>query len=348
VRSWKNVLRCSRAASGALGLALALLLAPAATAQEAPPFGEWLEEVRGEARQRGISEETIRQALDGIAPVQSILDRDRRQPEFTITFEQYRDRIVSPDNVHRGAALLERHGELLERVAARYGVQPRFIVAIWGIESRYGAVEGTSAVIPALATLAWDRRRATFFRNELMSALEMVDRGYIDLEMMKGSWAGAMGQPQFIPSSYLAYAQDFDGDGRRDIWTNYGDIFASIANYLAQHGWSSDQTWGREVRLPASLRSRWDDLIDGSASGCRAMRTMTQQKDLQDWQALGVRRPDGSALPSRSLPAAIVAPEGPEGPAFVVYRNYRSILRYNCAHLYALTVGILSDRIHEH
>lgn len=348
MHSWKSVLRSSRVASVALAVALALLLTPVAGAQEAPPFDEWLQEVRGDARQRGISEDTIRNALDGIEPVQSILDRDRRQPEFTITFERYRDRIVTPDNVERGAALLERHGPLLDRVAARYGVQPRFIVAIWGIESRYGAVEGSFSVIPALATLAWDRRRSAFFRNELLSALEMVDRGYIDLATMRGSWAGAMGQPQFIPSSYMAYAQDFDGDGRRDIWSNHGDIFASIANYLAQHGWANDQTWGREVRLPASIRARWDELLDGAASGCRAMRTMTRQKDLQEWQALGVRRPDGSALPARNLPAALVAPEGPDGPAFVVYRNYRSILRYNCAHLYALTVGVLSDRIQDH
>lgn len=327
-------------------LLFVLVLAPlTAHAQGGVPFDQWLDDVRQEAREKGISSVTIRAALDGIEPQERILERDRSQAEFTITLDDYMGRVVTPENVERGRRLMREHRELLHRISERYGVQPRFIVAIWGIESRFGAVTGTAPVFPALATLAWDRRRSDFFRNELMAALEMVDRGYIEVDEMKGSWAGAMGQPQFIPSSYLAYAQDFDGDGRRDIWNDLGDVFASIANYLAQHGWSDDQTWGRPVRLPADIAGRLESMMQSDASGCRAMRRMTDVRGLNDWQRLGVRRPSGADLPRRNLPAQIVAPEGVDGPAFVVYSNYRSILRYNCAHLYALTVGTLADRL---
>jgi membrane-bound lytic murein transglycosylase B len=246
-------------------------------------------------------------------------------------------------NIRRGQQMAVRHHALLEKVSRQYRVQPRFILAIWGIETRYGAIRADVPLIPALATLAYDARRSTFFRSQLLDALRIVDRGHIELEHLLGSWAGAMGQPQFMPSSYLAYAQDFDGDGRRDIWLSEADVFASIANYLAKHGWRDDLTWGRPVRAPGRLIAALGEPARRAAPGCRA-RT-SEIKRLSEWQALGVRRADGRALPTRNVKAALVLPDGAEGGAYLVYRNYAAIMAYNCAHLYAVTVGTLADRI---
>ena len=308
-------------------------------------FNEFLEGVRKEAVEKGIKQDVIARALTGVEPVARILERDRNQAEFKLSFATYRDRVITPANIERGKRLREQHRELLGQVSQRYGVQPRFILAIWGIETRYGGVKADVPLFNSLATLAYDRRRSTYFRNELFSALQMLDRGYIDYNTLKGSWAGAMGQPQFMPSSYLAYAEDFDGDGRRDIWNNQGDVFASIANYLAKHGWSSAQTWGREVTLPAGLQSRLSEFARQGKSGCRAIDAMTEDKPLTEWARLGVRRADGGELPKVPLGAALVQPDGAGGPSFLVYANYRSVLRYNCAHHYALTVSLLADRI---
>ncbi len=331
------------------GLALLVLVpgaAPVRAAEEAPPeFETWLDGVRQEGLERGISAATLDQALRGVEPVRRIVERDRSQAEFKLTFRTYADRLLTETNIRVGRAKIVEHRDLLARIQQTFGVQPRYVVAIWGMETRYGAVKPTMPVIPALATLAYDRRRSAFFRNELFKALEMIDRGHIEHGRMMGSWAGAMGQPQFMPSSYMAYARDFDGDGRRDIWSSEADVFASIANYLAQHGWSDDQTWGRPVRLPddPGFRARLPER--SGRSGCRAIDAMTDTLRLSEWQALGVRRIDGTDLPGRDLPASLVEPDGAEGPAFLVYRNYHSILRYNCAHLYGLAVATLSDHL---
>lgn len=321
---------------------LASVPAPAADLEDR--FTTWLNEVRTEARERGISENVIQSALKDIKPVERIIKRDRNQSEFKLTLPIYMKRVVTPLNIRRGRGLAKKHSALLSKVAKKYGVQPRVILAIWGIETRFGAVKANVPVIPSVATLAFDRRRSKYFRSQLFATLLMLDRGYIELENLKGSWAGAMGQPQFMPSSYLAYAQDFDGDGRRDIWKNTGDVFASIANYLAKHGWRSDMTWGRAVRIPDGLLDKLGPLKRRAAPGCRA-RT-SAQKRLSEWQSQGVRRSDGGNLPTRDLKAVLVKPEGvAKNEAFLVYRNYAAIMAYNCAHLYAVTVGVLSDRI---
>lgn len=308
-------------------------------------FEAFLAEVRNEALQKGIKQDVVRTALTGVEPVMRIIERDRNQAEFKLSFATYRDRVITPLNVQRGQKLRDDHQALLRQVSQRYGVQPRFVLAIWGIETRYGAVKADVPLMHSLATLAFDRRRSSYFRNELFSALTMLDRGYIDFPTMKGSWAGAMGQPQFMPSSYLAYAEDFDGDGKRDIWGNTGDVFASIANYLAKHGWNTSQTWGREVRISAELQKSLGNYAREGRSGCRAIDQMTRDMSLEDWTRLGVRRTDGGELPKAQQSGALVQPDGAGGPTFLVYGNYRSILRYNCAHHYALTVSLLADRV---
>ena len=328
-------------------VAVAVLVAVfcAAGNGRADDFGNWLAEFRAEAGGKGISPATLDAALTGLRPLQKVLNRDRKQPEFKLTFETYSARLLKPVNIERGRAMMSEHTGLLRRVSDLYNVQPRFIVAIWGIETRYGAIKGKTEIVPALATLAFDRRRSRFFRAQLLDALRMVDKGFIGLADMKGSWAGAMGHPQFIPSSYLAFAQDFDRDGRRDIWNNLGDVFASIANYLRQHGWSDARTWGRGVRVPKAIRRNYDSMLNGEAKGCRALGQATGPRSLGEWQAAGLRRLSGAALPAAELDARLVMPDGAEGNAFLIYRNYESLLRYNCSNLYALTVGLLSDAV---
>ena len=337
-----------------IGMAMAPVLASAQDGSTKAPkitqavradFQNWLIDVRAEARDKGISERVISSALSNIEPVARILERDRKQSEYTITLNKYRQRVITPNNIRIGLSKQNRHSSTLHRVAERYGVQPRFILAIWGIETRFGAVTGTMPVIPAVATLAFDRRRSKYFRQQLFASLKMLHRGYISLPEMMGPWAGAMGQPQFMPSSYIAYAQDFDGDGRRDIWSNEGDVFASIANYLAEHRWNDDLTWGRKVNAPGNVRRAAIKSFDRKERGCRAMKKMTRNKSLNDWARQGVTNADGSPLPKRNLPAAMVLPDGQNGPAYLVYKNYRSILRYNCAHLYAVTVGEMADAL---
>jgi membrane-bound lytic murein transglycosylase B len=307
-------------------------------------FQTWLEEVRVEARQRGIAEQVIQNALKDVQPVRRIIERDRNQAEDKLTLSVYLNRVVSKRTIRSGRAKAREHRELLAKVSKKYKVQSRFMLAIWGIETRFGAVTANVPLIPSIATLAFDKRRSKYFRSQLFAVLQMLDRGYIEQENALGSWAGAMGQPQFMPSSYMAYAQDFDGDGRRDIWKDTGDVLASIANYLAVHGWSDNTTWGRAVQIPDGLLDTLGPFTRRAARGCRA-RT-SEPKRLPEWQALGVRKIDGTNLPTRNLSAVLVMPDGPTGKdAFLVYRNYASIMGYNCAHLYAVTVGILSDKI---
>lgn len=302
----------------------------AGSALAAEGFAGFLDGVRSEARARGLKEATISSALDGLAPIERVVELDRRQPEFTLTFDQYMRRVVSAQRVEKGRARLAEHRGILDRVARAYRVQPRFIVALWGIETDFGRVRGSFPIIAALATLAHDGRRSRYFRKELFNALTIIDQGHISARAMIGSWAGAMGQNQFMPSSFLRYAVDHDGDGRRDIWTNRADVFASTANYLREVGWRDDQTWGRPVRLPS-----------GFAPELLGLKT---RKGLAAWQELGVRRADGTDLPGRNLAASILRP-GEDGPPFAVYDNYRAILKWNRSHLFAVAVGSLADRI---
>jgi membrane-bound lytic murein transglycosylase B len=235
-----------------------------------------------------------------------------------------------------------KHRTLLGRVGTTYAVSPRVIVSIWGLESNFGRFSGVRPTIQALATLAWEGRRAAFFRGELLDALAIIDRGDIGLDRLRGSWAGAMGQPQFMPSSYVKFAQDFDGDGLRDIWRSQADIFASIANYLKEHGWSAETTWGREVRLPSGGIDALREAVGRRSQGCRAEREMTNQLPLAKWQAHGVRTTTGGALPAVPLDASLIH-TGKR--AFLVYGNYEAILKYNCAHSYALAVALLSNQL---
>lgn len=298
---------------------------------EEPSFETWLADFRREAITLGIHPATLDLALAGVQPLPRIIELDRKQPETALTFDEYIEHVVSDQRRELARHRLEENRRLLEEVGRRYGVQARFIVALWGIETDFGRVAGNYPVIAALATLAYDGRRSSFFRRELINALQIVDRDHVDPHRMLGSWAGAMGQSQFMPSSYLAYAVSYRGDGPPDIWSKREDVFASIANYLARSGWHGDETWGREVKLPAGFDA---DLV-----------SLAVRKPLAQWGALGVRLADGGALPGRDLAASLVQPGGAGGPTLLVYENYRTILKWNNSSYFATAVGYLADSV---
>ncbi|MEQ8708932.1 MAG: lytic murein transglycosylase [Rhodospirillales bacterium] len=313
-----------------LALSLTVSLGTAALAAE-QPFDVWLDGVRQEARERKISESIIAAALTDVSPIPRVIELDRGQPEFTQTFQQYMAKRITPQLIEYGKRMMVEHRDILAEVSRKYGVQPRFIVALWGAETSFGRYTGGFKVIDSLATLAWDGRRSAFFRKELFNALTILNQGHTTADVMKGSWAGAMGQSQFMPSSYLAFAEDYNGDGRRDIWETQSDVFASIANYLSKSGWRDDQTWGRAVDLPAGF--------DETLVSLDVVRRM------DEWQALGVRKEGGGALPSRNLEASVIRPKRGGDAAFLIYQNYRTLLKWNYSHFFGISVGSIADAI---
>jgi membrane-bound lytic murein transglycosylase B len=312
---------------------LSCLVAPGALAREGEKdFAAWLAGLRAEALAAGVSRRTLDAALAEVAePLPRVIALDRSQPELTQSLEDYVADRANPKRIANGHRMLRRYPTWLGRVERKYGVQRRFIVALWGIESNYGENTGGFPVIQSLVTLARDGRRGTYFRRELIEALRILDAGHVALRDMKGSWAGAMGQCQFMPSSFRRFAVDADGDGRIDIWHSVPDVLASIANYLAHTDWRDDQTWGRPVRLPKNF--------DHSLAGLKTRLPLSR------WQALEVRRANGRALPRRNLDASLILPDGPPGPAYLVYGNFRGILAWNRSSAFVVAVGTLSDRI---
>jgi membrane-bound lytic murein transglycosylase B len=314
---------------------------PNVTVDTPKSFDEWLTELQTEAQAKGFSDGLIEETLVGLTPLERVIQSDRSQAELNPGFSRYANARITKAMVTRGRNLMAEHKTLLRRAEKEFGIPARVLVAFWGMESRFGRIQGSTPVFQALATLAWEPRRASYFRNELFDALTMVQRGHIEADTMTGSWAGAMGQTQFMPSSYLKFAVDFDGDDRRDIWKSTPDTIASMANYLKGFGWKRDETWGREVKVNAGA-ARAIATIPKRTDGCYAQRNMTERRPLAQWQKLGVRRVDGKALPKADIDAGLVDVGERK---FLVYSNYDAIIAYNCAHYYALTVGLLADRL---
>ncbi len=306
-------------------------------------FRQWLVKTGQEAESRGINREIIDLVFTGLEPDPRVISFDRRQPEFVQTFEEYLTARVTEYRINEAREYYQAEIGLLSDVAHRYKVDPQYLVAFWGLESSFGRYQGKYSIIRSLATLGFDPRRSEFFTKELFHALQILEEGHIAPDKFVGGWAGAMGQNQFMPSSFLSYAADFDGDGRKNIWSSRADVWASIANYLSKNGWRRGAGWGSRVELPRNL-----DLASlpppVPESGCRALRHHSKQLSLAEWQTHGIR-PDKSINNSQRY--ALVMPDDGEQTSYLVGGNFRTILSYNCANKYAVSVGLLADQIYD-
>lgn len=318
-----------RTISAAVVSAGLVLWAAPAFADES--FSEWLKGFRAKAASQGISDQTLNEALTGLSPDPDILEAQENQAEFVKPIWEYLRTAVSQTRVNRGRARLKQYASKFAAIETKYGVDRHYIAAIWGMETNYGSYMGNKNVIRSLATLAHTGERRSFGQSQLLAALKILENGDIDVANMKGSWAGAMGHTQFIPTTYLEYAVDFTGDGTRDIWRAISDALASTANFLTEKGWNKGETWGYEVVLP--------DGFDYALADGRTRRT------LEEWTALGIKRPGGRAFPRPEDPAKLIVPAGANGPAFLLINNFDVIKRYNTATAYALAVGHLADRL---
>lgn len=294
-------------------------------------FRDWVASFSYRAADEGISERTFRAAMDNAKFVPRAIELDRKQPEHTRTFNEYKRGVVSQRRIDDGRRMYREHYDILKKIEAQYGVPAPIIVALWGIETNYGKNTGGFRVVDSLATLAYEGRRHAFFERELVSALKIIDAGHIAANDMRGSWAGAMGQNQFMPTSFLQFAVDGNGDNRKDIWGTKHDVFASTANYLKTVGWTSSERWGRAVRLPAHF--------DMSKIG------LSHKHSVNSWAALGVTLPNGDPLPKSDIMASIVRPQDSGATAYLAYDNYRTIMHWNKSTYFATSVGLLADYI---
>ena len=297
-------------------------------------FSIWLDNFKIRAEKSSISRTTIDETLSRVELIPRIIELDRNQPEFTLTLSQYLRNVVSKKRIKKGISKIRENWELLNIISNEYNVQPRFIVALWGIETDFGRVTGGFPVIDALVTLSYDGRRSKYFSKELINALKIIDQGHISYNQMIGSWAGAMGQTQFMPTSFLSYAQDYNKDGRKDIWGTKEDALASAANYLSKLKWNNNETWGREVIVNDNFILSEDEL------------TLQNKKKISDWQSLGVRRMEGSDLPKKNIEGYLIKIKDTNKERyFLVYQNFKKILKWNTSNYFAIAVGILSDSI---
>jgi len=310
-----------------------LVFITSVSAEESPQqtFDTWKQALKPELLEQGVAEPLAEQIIASLTYLPRVIKLDRRQPEGTMTHEEYLKKVIPESKVKTARAKFKEHRALLQQAEQATGVEARFIVALWGKETHFGKITGNYHVPSALATLAFDGRRATFFRKELMAAAKILSEGHIELDKMRGSWAGAMGNCQFMPSSFLRFAVDANGDGKKDIWSDKEDIFASMGNYLGQSGWQSERTWGRQVKLTQPYSSY--------AFG------KEHKRPLAEWQTVGVRRADMRDLPNVELEAYLIAPGGEKGRIYLVYNNFDVLMRWNRSHYFATGVGYLADRI---
>jgi membrane-bound lytic murein transglycosylase B len=296
-------------------------------------FDDYIVGLKKEAVEKGYPQDFVERAFTDVKYYKRAVSADKNQPESKITLDKYLASRVPDWKVNQALGFYHEHAELLKQVEKEFGVQARFIVALWGNESNFGKIMGKFPVVSALSTLAYEGRREAMFKKQLFAALDILQQGHISQNKFLGSWAGAMGQSQFMPSSFLAYANDFDKDGKKDIWGNKADVFASIANYLKSEGWDNSLTWGRQVKLPEDF----DQTLGGLAD--EKMQAMSK------WQDLGVRRYDGSALPNVDIKASLIMPDGPGGRVYLVYQNFHTLMKWNRSSYFGTAVGYLSDRI---
>lgn len=296
-------------------------------------FPAYVEQLKKQAGLEGISEATINAAFANVHFVDRVIKSDRNQLEKKVTLDDYLTRVITPEKVEQARAQWQQYQQQLVPISSHFGVQSNYIVALWAMESHFGKIQGKEDIISALSTLAFEGRREAFFTKELMASLKILDEGHIRVDELKGSWAGAMGQNQFMPSSYLRYGADGDDDGKIDIWTNTRDVFASTANYLKTEGWEAGGSWGTEVKLPSTF--------DASLEGTKT----AQGKTVSQWQALGITLVDGQTLPVSAQKAWIVIPDDNQGRVFLVYNNFRTIMHWNRSYYFAISISMMADAI---
>jgi membrane-bound lytic murein transglycosylase B len=323
--------RMSRRALLAAAPLLAVPLGGGTAVAAGGDFNGFLAGLRRDALASGIRPATVDLAFRYIQFLPRVIELDQRQPDHTLTFAEFMNKIVTPQRIEDARRNLAENSGLLQRVQQRFNVQPRFIVALWGVESDFGKTQGSYSVPAALATLAYEGRRGPMFRGELITSLKILDQGHIRADNMLGSWAGAMGQCQFMPSTFLSYAVDFDGDGRRDIWNNRADVLGSIANYLARLGWRGNESWGREVAVPGNFDSR--------------LAGIDSRRPLAEWIRMGVRSVGAPLTGREAAEASLLQPDGPGGRALLVFDNFRATMRWNKSVKFAASVGMIADGI---
>jgi membrane-bound lytic murein transglycosylase B len=329
-----------------ISIATVAMFSVSVIAEDAKPsFADYTAALQQEALTKGYAPALVTSVFASLQYHERVVSADKSQPEFVETLSTYLPKRVSETRIRMARERYQRYLPQLEKIGLKYGVQPRFIVALWGLESSFGRIMGSYSVPSALVTLAYEGRREAFFKQEFYHALDILAQGHISLDDMKGSWAGAMGQSQFMPSSFMAYAQDGDGDGKKDIWTNQLDVFASIANYLKQQGWDGTKTWGREILLPAGFDSK-NAIARGTLQRDEWLaRWRLSERSLTDWNKLGVQRLNNTALPEKDLTAALILPDGEGGRAFLAYDNYKVLMHWNKSYYFVTSVGYLADLI---
>lgn len=317
----------------------------AETEPKKPTFEEYTAALKLEAQAKGYQQALLDDVFASLTYHERVVSADKSQPEVVETLDTYLPKRVSETRIRMAREYYKQYQPELEKIGEKYGVQPRFIVALWGLESSFGRFMGNYSVPSALVTLAYDGRRETFFKQEFFHALDILAQQHVTLEQMKGSWAGAMGQSQFMPSSFLSYAQDGDGDGKKDIWGSQADVFASIANYLKTRGWDGSQTWGREVLLPEGFDYS-QAIARGSLERSQWLKRWgDSERTLTEWQKLGVTRLNGTELPARDIKAALILPDGQKGRAYLGYSNYKTLMHWNRSYYFVTSVGYLADLI---
>jgi membrane-bound lytic murein transglycosylase B len=308
-------------------------------------FEDYVVQLKAEAAEKGYSQSIIDSSFAKVKFHKRAIKADRSQPENVETLDTYLPKRVPKWKVERARKMFKKHKTLLVKIGNKYGVQPRFIVALWGLETNFGKIMGGYNVVSALSTLAYEGRREVFFKKQLWAALTILEQGHISIDNMKGSWAGAMGQNQFMPTSFVGYAVDGDGDGKKDIWGNQEDVFSSMANYLKKEGWNDELTWGRQVKLPADFDLKHAIPKNTGSRKNWLKAWASTERSLLDWQSLGVRRSDGTDLPKVDIKAAMVFPDDVNGRVYLAYNNYKSLMHWNLSYYFVSSVGHLSDRI---
>jgi len=325
--AWQEAAMLTRRSAIATVVAAPLASEFASPARAAGSFQSFVAGVYAEAIAAGVRRDVLDAAFAGVTPNQAVIDKDRKQAEFNMTWTRYRALVISDKRIANGRAAVAQNRALFSSVENHFHVAASVIAGIWGLESSFGVDTGNYKVVEALATLAWEGRRASFFRGELMAALKILNNGDITPGRMTGSYAGAMGQPQFMPTSYLRLAVDFDGDGRRDIWSSKADVLGSIGNYLNRSGWRAGETWGQPVKVPAGVVGQGRDV----------------KRPLADWARQNVTPASGHWAASGETQSALLTPDGAGGEAFLVFNNFGAIRRYNPSDYYAIAVGLIGD-----